>query len=153
MTRRYAPGFATILILFLAACATPPVPLVKHPECRAEIRRLQKASDHGDSAGAEDGLKAEQVGSEIGRHMDAVRGCYDQSATAKSTDEKRRIMFGFLVLKNGTVGRVCVEESQLKDIEFEACLTRFVRGLRFPPPRGGKSVAVSFPFDFVTNSR
>ncbi|MBS1962943.1 MAG: AgmX/PglI C-terminal domain-containing protein [Bdellovibrionales bacterium] len=144
-------GFA---VLFLSVgCTTPPVKTVKDPKCRTEIYSLQAKENAGTKITEDAGLRSEEVALTIEKHMPQVRRCYETSKLGQSYNEKRAIQFGFLVRKDGSVGRTCVEETQTDDIELQACLTQILRTAHFPFPRGGSAVAISFPFTFETHSR
>jgi hypothetical protein len=84
--------------------------------------------------------------------MPAVENCYEHSMLAKTIEEKREMRFAFLIRKDGSVGKVCIEETQIDEVEMQTCVAQVLRGIRFPPPRGGSAVSVTFPFTFETHT-
>ena len=95
----------------------------------------------------EDGLTADQVARVINSHMKEVRYCFD-SATLRNDTIGGRMMTKFAVGSSGSVQTAGVGSSTVGDQRLHECIVSHLRGWKFPKPRGGKTVAVQFPFDF-----
>ena len=55
----------------------------------------------------------------------------------------------FTIAPNGQVAKVKIAESGLDDAAVEGCLTGVMKTLRFPQPKGGGVVVVTYPFVFA----
>jgi hypothetical protein len=142
----------SLLLAFICGCATTPAKMVKNLKCRDDIHQLQARENANLKAPSEDGLRADEVRTAINGHMPSVQDCYEHSMLAKTSDEKREIRFGFLIRRDGSVGKTCIEETQIDEVELQACLSQVLRGIHFPLPLGGRAVSVDFPFTFETHS-
>ncbi len=92
-------------------------------------------------------LDAEEIGRVIKPSLAEVDRCY--TAALKS----RPALAGVVVVKfvinaGGTVDSTTIKSTTLGDAEVEACLARAVRPLKFPKPKGGGIVIVSWPIKF-----
>jgi hypothetical protein len=152
MTQQFKWPFFLFLSLSVG-CSTPAVNTKKNPKCRAEIRLLQTKENAGIKVLPDEGLRMQELGAEIDKHMPSIRNCYDTSVSTRTVEDRREIRYGFLIRKDGSVTRTCVEETQLDDVELQGCLAQVLRSIRFPFPRAGASVAISFPFTFETHVR
>ncbi|MBS1962468.1 MAG: AgmX/PglI C-terminal domain-containing protein [Bdellovibrionales bacterium] len=100
----------------------------------------------------EEGLTSDQVARVINSHMNEVRYCYE-SATLRNDSIGGRLMTKFAVGASGSVASAGVGSSTVGDRRLHDCIVSHLRGWKFPKPRGGKTVAVLFPFDFKTLTR
>jgi hypothetical protein len=100
----------------------------------------------------EDGLTSDQINRVVAKHMNEVRYCYE-SATLRNDSIGGRMMTQFAVGATGSVQTAGVGSSTVGDHRLHECIVAHLRGWKFPKPRGGKTVAVQFPFDFKTLSR
>ena len=83
----------------------------------------------------------------IKRNMNQIRYCY-QRELPKYPELSGKIVVKFVVAKDGTVSSATTKTSTMNNKAVEACLnSRFLR-FKFPEPKGGGIVIVSYPFVF-----
>ena len=84
----------------------------------------------------------------IKRHMNQIRYCYQRQLT-KNPNLGGKITVKFVIAKDGTVSKASIKSSTMGDKSVEGCITsRFMR-FKFPEPKGGGIVIVSYPFIFA----
>lgn len=79
--------------------------------------------------------------------MAGVKYCYNQELK-KDPGLAGKVVMKFLILPKGSVTKVEVKESTLKNKEVEGCMVKEIEGWQFPEPRRGETVPVAFPFVF-----
>lgn len=84
----------------------------------------------------------------IREHRREVRSCYENELQ-RNPDLAGRIIVRFVISPDGAVASSDVQESDLGNNAVESCIVRRVRRWRFPEPRGGGIVRVSYPFVFT----
>ena len=100
-----------------------------------------------------DGLTKEQVGAVIHSHMNEIRYCHEL-ALLGNPGIQGKLTVDFSISPSGRVESSSVQASTLlPDTSIQTCLLRRLSGWRFPNPRGGVHVNVSYPFVFKTLSR
>lgn len=100
----------------------------------------------GNGVGVSEGLTRDEVGKVIRDHMAEVRYCYE-SALIRSPGLEGKLVTSFIVRSNGMANSVKVKESSGDD-GLDRCLTERIPKWKFPKPRGGVDVAISYPFIF-----
>lgn len=95
----------------------------------------------------EEGLTKDEVGKVIHAHMSEVRYCYE-SAMIHNPKLAGRILIDFTIIGTGNVHVATVKDTTAKDTRLEGCLISKLKGWKFPKPKGGVRVAVSYPFLF-----
>jgi outer membrane biosynthesis protein TonB len=100
----------------------------------------------------EKGLLQEEVGAVIHKHMDEVRYCHE-SAMLYHPNANGKLLVKFSIAPNGTVESAATETSTLEDPQMENCILKKLKTWRFPKPKGGIHVAVSYPFIFKVLER
>jgi hypothetical protein len=84
----------------------------------------------------------------IKRHMNQIRYCYQRELT-KNPNLGGKITVKFVIAKDGTVSKASKKSSTMNSKAVEGCITnRFMR-FKFPEPKGGGIVIVSYPFIFA----
>ncbi|MEZ4380288.1 MAG: AgmX/PglI C-terminal domain-containing protein [Nannocystaceae bacterium] len=78
-------------------------------------------------------------------HINEVRHCYNQGLS-KDPNMKGRVAVQFTIGGAGNVPSAVVSESTIKDASVGNCIAKAVRRWKFPKPRGGGSVIVTYPF-------
>jgi len=104
------------------------------------------------NAAVDEGLTKDEVGEVIHRHMSEVRYCYE-SAMLRTPDIEGKLMTSFVIGGNGMVKSTEVKSSTLSDPRLDDCILRRLVTWKFPNPRGGVDVAVSYPFIFKSLGR
>jgi hypothetical protein len=100
----------------------------------------------------DEGLTSDQVARVINSHMNEIKYCYD-SATLRNDAIGGRVTTSFAVGSSGSVQSAGVGKSTVGDRRLHDCIVAHLKGWKFPKPRGGKTVAVLFPFDFKSLTR
>jgi TonB family protein len=100
----------------------------------------------------EDGLSKDEVGKVIHSHLSEVRYCYE-SSMLRSPDVEGKLVLDFTIGSNGKVQTASVRESSLQDPRLDDCILRRLTKWAFPQPKGGVTVAVSYPFIFKALQR
>ena len=100
----------------------------------------------GNGVGVSEGLTRDEVGKVIRDHMAEVRYCYE-SALIRSPGLEGKLVTSFIVRSGGYANAVKVKESS-GDVGLDRCLTDRIPKWKFPKPRGGVDVAISYPFIF-----
>jgi TonB family protein len=59
-----------------------------------------------------------------------------------------KIVVSFVVGPKGTVTSAKISYSSVKSRQMEADILKIIKRLKFPPPAGGGSIQVSYPFIF-----
>jgi pSer/pThr/pTyr-binding forkhead associated (FHA) protein len=84
----------------------------------------------------------------IKRHMNQIRYCYQRELT-KNPNLGGKITVKFVIAKNGSVSKASTKSSTMGNRAVESCINgRFMR-FKFPEPKGGGIVIVSYPFIFA----
>lgn len=100
----------------------------------------------------EQGLTKDEVGEVIHRHMSEVRYCYE-SAMLRTPDIEGKLIMNFTIGGAGKVKTASIKQSTLPDPRLDDCILRRLMTWKFPQPKGGIDVAVSYPFIFKTLGR
>jgi TonB family protein len=103
-------------------------------------------------AAVEDGLTKDEVGAVIHKHMSEVRYCYE-SAMIRTADLEGKLQIKFVINAQGVVSQADVQQSTLSDPRLDDCVVRRLVTWKFPQPKGGVNVTVSYPFLFKTLGR
>ncbi len=83
----------------------------------------------------------------IRANMAQIRYCYEREL-ARSPGLYGKVIVKFVIAATGRVSNAQVVETTMKNEALEQCLIKKVRSWRFPKPRGGGIVIVSYPFVF-----
>ena len=91
------------------------------------------------------GLGKDAIAEVIRRHQGEVRFCYEQGLL-KNPKISGRVAVAFVIGSGGGVRRAQVANTTLHSQIVENCILRKLKSWKFPLPRGGVNVAVSYPF-------
>jgi hypothetical protein len=97
----------------------------------------------------EEGLSLDDVGKVIHAHLNEVRYCYE-SSMLRHPGIEGKMMVDFRIQATGIVKTADVKTSTLSDSSLEQCIISHLMKWKFPKPKGGVEVAVSYPFVFKT---
>ncbi len=103
-------------------------------------------------ATVEEGLTKDEVAKVIHSHINEIRYCYE-AAILKDPTLAGKVMIDFKINATGMVPNAGVGEESLTDRQVGSCLIGKLKNWKFPQPRGGVMVAVSYPFVFKSLSR
>ena len=93
----------------------------------------------------EGGLDRDQINEVIQRHIGEVRFCYEQGLQGRP-ELSGRVTMRFLINGRGSVATANVARTSLRSDSVESCITQRLKAWKFPEPRGGVTVKVSYPF-------
>jgi len=84
----------------------------------------------------------------IKRHMNQIRHCY-QRELPKDPNLGGKITVKFVIAKDGSVSKASTKKSTMGNSAVERCINKRFHRFRFPEPKGGGIVIVSYPFIFA----
>jgi pSer/pThr/pTyr-binding forkhead associated (FHA) protein/outer membrane biosynthesis protein TonB len=83
----------------------------------------------------------------IKRHMNQIRYCYQRELT-KNPNLGGKIVVKFVIAKDGSVSKASTKSSTMGNKAVEGCINSRFQRFKFPEPKGGGIVIVSYPFIF-----
>jgi len=83
----------------------------------------------------------------IRRNLSKIRWCYEREL-GKYPHLFGRITINFIISGNGTVSTSKVHRTTMKSEAVENCVASTIKKIRFPSPKGGGTVVVTYPFVF-----
>ncbi|MEQ9500529.1 MAG: AgmX/PglI C-terminal domain-containing protein [Deltaproteobacteria bacterium] len=93
-------------------------------------------------------LSKEEIGRVIRRNLARFKYCYEKQLNA-NPNLSGKISIYFTIAPTGSVAAAKVRETSMNDKTVEACTVKVMRSLKFPKPRGGGIVVVTYPFVFA----
>lgn len=93
------------------------------------------------------GLDKEAIARVIRSQLGQIRYCYERQLAA-SPDLYGKVMIKFTIGAAGSVVAQAIGTTSLNNAMVEGCILRRVAGWKFPQPKGGTSVLVTYPFLF-----
>ncbi|MDX9730649.1 MAG: AgmX/PglI C-terminal domain-containing protein [Bdellovibrionales bacterium] len=95
----------------------------------------------------EGGLDRDVIADVIRRNLGQIRYCYERQLSS-NPDLYGKLLVRFTIDAGGGVLEPKVDTSTLKSSLVEGCVLRRLAGWKFPLPKGGTQVRVSYPFLF-----
>ncbi|MBK8013966.1 MAG: AgmX/PglI C-terminal domain-containing protein [Deltaproteobacteria bacterium] len=92
-------------------------------------------------------LSKEEIGRVIRRNLPRFKYCYEKQLSA-NPNLSGKVAVYFTVAPTGAVAQASIRESSISDATVEGCVATVMRSLKFPKPRGGGIVVVTYPFVF-----
>jgi TonB family protein len=93
------------------------------------------------------GLDKDVIAKIIRRHQNEIRYCYEQELN-KDPDLAGKVGVQFVIDPTGSVSDASVSETTLANATTESCMLSRIRRWKFPEPKGGGIVTVTFPWIF-----
>lgn len=93
-------------------------------------------------------LSKEEIGRVIRRNLARFKYCYEKQLNA-NPNLSGKIAVYFTIAPTGDVASASVRETSMNDENVESCAIKVMRSLKFPKPRGGGIVVVTYPFVFA----
>jgi hypothetical protein len=93
------------------------------------------------------GLHKSVIDRVVKQHLAQFRFCYERELQ-KDPELHGKVVMKWVIGKDGRVSTVGVKRSSMDNTRVDQCMESRVRRLRFPAPRGGGIVSVSYPFVF-----
>ncbi len=95
----------------------------------------------------EGGLDRDAIAEVIKRNIGQIRYCYERQLSS-NPDLYGKVLVKFVIGADGMLGSQKIDNSTLKSDMVEGCILRRMAGWKFPLPKGGTQVRVSYPFLF-----
>ena len=95
----------------------------------------------------EGGLDRDAIAEVIKRNLGQIRYCYERQLSS-NPDLYGKVLVKFTIGAAGDVSSQKIDNSTLKSDMVEGCILRRMAGWKFPLPKGGTQVRVSYPFLF-----
>ena len=95
----------------------------------------------------EGGLDRDVIADVIKRNLGQIRYCYERQLSS-NPDLYGKVMVKFTIGATGEVGEPKIDGSTMKSALVEGCILRRLASFKFPMPKGGTNVKVSYPFLF-----
>lgn len=95
----------------------------------------------------EGGLDKDVIAEVIKRNIGQIRYCYERQLSS-NPDLYGKVLVRWTISAVGDVGDPRVDTSTLKNAMVEGCILRRLASWKFPTPKGGTVVRVSYPFLF-----
>ena len=86
----------------------------------------------------------------LAKRLERFQYCYEKALLSDAT-LAGNIMMGWTISAGGRPGSIRVVKSQMNNSKLNACMTKEIRAIRFPSPKGG-IVKIKFPFNFTSSS-
>lgn len=92
-------------------------------------------------------LSKAEIGGPIRKNLPRFKYCYE---VALKTNPKLsgKVAVHFTIGPTGEVAKASIRSDTLRELSVAACLVKVMRTLRFPPPKHGGVVVVTYPFLF-----
>ncbi len=94
-------------------------------------------------------LTQEEIARVIRQNLSRFKYCYEKELNA-NPNLAGKIAINFTIAPTGDVPQARVSESQMGNSTVEDCTTRVMKSLKFPKPKGGGIVVVTYPFVFAS---
>ncbi|MCP3144467.1 TonB family protein [Pyxidicoccus xibeiensis] len=93
------------------------------------------------------GLDKDVIAKVIRRHQGEIKYCYE-SELNKNPSLAGKVAVAFVIDPTGAVSDASVSESTLSNTKAEQCMLSRIRRWKFPEPKGGGVVSVTYPWLF-----
>ncbi len=97
------------------------------------------------------GMDPDTIDKILRDHLPQFRYCYQKVLDRSSSDFEGRFTMNFIIAASGHVSRVAIIQSNLPE-NVNSCVENVVRGIKFPEPRGGGTVEVNKPLNFMVKN-
>ncbi len=92
-------------------------------------------------------LSREEIERVLRRVKNQIKHCYDKEV-AKDPNLAGKVVMQWVITGTGSVTSAKAAQNTLGNAAVGACVTRVIARLRFPKPRGGGQVLVTYPYVF-----
>lgn len=97
------------------------------------------------------GLDRDVIARYIKSQLGQIRYCYERQLSA-NPDLYGKVQVRFVIGSSGAVVQQAIGTTTLKSAMVEGCILRRVASWKFPEPKGGTSVIVTYPFLFKSTN-
>jgi len=92
-------------------------------------------------------LSKEQIERVLRRAKNQIKHCYDKEV-AKDPNLKGKVVVQWVIQGTGLVKGAKAAQNTMGNAKVASCVTRVIGRLRFPKPKGGGTVLVTYPYVF-----
>ena len=96
------------------------------------------------------GLDPELIAAIIKRYGPQIQHCYEKGLV-RNPKIKGKVTTHFIITADGSVITPKITESSLEDMTTEQCIIGKIKTWKFPRPKGGGTVGVTWPFILMSN--
>ncbi|NUM89376.1 MAG: AgmX/PglI C-terminal domain-containing protein [Bdellovibrionales bacterium] len=100
-----------------------------------------------EEAEAEGGLDKSLIAAVVQQNLGQIKHCYEKHLIV-DPNLAGKIVAQWTIVKNGTVASSSVKKSTMNSAPVENCIVAKIKTWKFPLPKGGGNVIVSYPFLF-----
>ena len=93
-------------------------------------------------------LSPEIIRRVVHNHLSEIAYCYLKEANRTPSTTGGKIWVRWTITPQGFVAQVAVKQNTLGNAALEKCIIEKVQTWRFPEPKGGQPVLVTYPFVF-----
>lgn len=93
------------------------------------------------------GLTNQEVQAVIRANLNQIRHCYE-TLLQRSPNANGKIKVNFTIAASGSVSATSINSDTIGDSAMAGCVTGKIQRWKFPNPRGGQQVQVTYPFVF-----
>ena len=93
------------------------------------------------------GLTNQEVQAVIRANLNQIRHCYE-TLLQRSPNANGKIKVNFTIAASGMVSATSINSDTISDSAMAGCVTGKIQRWKFPQPRGGQQVQVTYPFVF-----
>lgn len=97
------------------------------------------------------GLDREEIATYIKSQLGQILYCYERQLSANK-DLFGKVSVKFTISGTGKVETQAINDSTLKNSNVEGCMLTKIAGWKFPVPKGGTKVIVTYPFLFKSTN-
>jgi hypothetical protein len=146
-------SFPLILVTCMgcrAAAPEPPEPVEVQSWCEQQDHEVSPPAAPATAVLGFTSPDREMIRGPIREHMEAVDACYEL-ALMRDPNAKGRLTVRFVIEANGCVGEIEVVDDEVTDPWVGPCVIAVGKKYwRFPPPLGGDTITVVYPFVFFS---
>ena len=95
------------------------------------------------------GLSKAQIAVVMRRGLPRLKHCYEKEL-ASTPGLAGKLVVKFIIAPDGRVAQAKIQKGSLKSTVVRSCVTQVMKTFRFPKPKGGGIVEVSYPLQFVS---
>jgi hypothetical protein len=92
-------------------------------------------------------LSREEINRVVKRHLNQIKYCYEKEL-AQNPNLEGKIVGTWTVAGTGLVSTASASQNTMGSPQVADCVVRIIQRMRFPQPRGGGQVFVTYPFVF-----
>jgi predicted component of type VI protein secretion system len=93
-------------------------------------------------------LSREEIARVVRRHLNQIRYCYEKQL-AKDPNLQGKLVGSWTIAGTGLVASASITQNTMGSPPVGKCVERIIKRMRFPRPKGGGQVFVTYPFVFA----